>query len=215
MRIGAIRQNEVCDKVIESTICPNCGKNFSPRLMRSEQKVYILFIPFIKASVRYYTYCPHCQITHNFSASDYKKMLNGNIANGELYRTCQNNITNQINKLDKFQNRSNKNIVIAALLAFIGSIFGLQNWYMGHKKRAMIAVFLLCFSIIFFIISLGMEDTSIVALLSAVPIAVNVYWGIFDMFRIGLGYAKDSYGNYIMSKRQFQNRLKERKKYYR
>lgn len=214
MRIGAIRQNEICDKVIENSTCPNCGESFSAHLMRSEQKGYILFIPFIKATVRYYTYCPHCQITHNFSASDYKKLLNGSIASGELYRTCQNNITNQINKLDRFQNRSDKNIVIAVLFAFIGSVFGLQNWYMGHKKRAITALLLLCFAIVFFIISLGMDDTSIAAL-SALPIAINVYWGIFDMFRIGLGYAKDSYGNYIMSNRQFQNRLKQRQKYYR
>lgn len=212
VRVGSIRQYEVLDRVIENAICPNCREMYSANLMRSIQKGTIFFIPFIKKTIMYYSTCPYCGLVHKFSNAEYQNLLNSNRANEDLYKICQAKIISQKNKLNENLYRSNKNVAIAILLALFGSNFGLQNWYMGHKKRAILALVMFLVGIALFGITLAMRNTSFIVLVALLT-ASNCYWGIIDAFRIGLGHAKDSQGKYLKTNRQFKKLLEEKRIY--
>ena len=214
MIIGRIQQNEICDGMIQNAVCPNCNNYFHAPMMRSQQTGSIFFIPFIKATVGYYTMCPHCKMTYRMSSADYKAIIHSPNAVNDLYRISQNNLVKQYEKLNRFQYRSNKKVGVAAVSALIGGLFGLQNWYMGHKKRAGIALGIFGLGLLAFAIFIGSASQSF-AILPTIFLAFNMYWGLFDTVRILSGYAKDSNGCYIMTNRQYQKRIQQLNGYYR
>ena len=93
--------------------------------------------------------------------------------------------------------RSEKKVWIASLLAFFFGIFGVQNWYMGHTKRAIIACAIDLTAIIMLV---AFPEVPVIAPLI---LCVNIYWGLIDAIRILTGSAKDGKGLYILTDFQY------------
>lgn len=93
--------------------------------------------------------------------------------------------------------RSEKKVWVASLLAFFFGIFGVQNWYMGHTKRAIIACAIDLTAIIMIV---AFPEVPVIA---SLLLCVNIYWGLIDAIRILTGSAKDVKGLYIMTDFQY------------
>lgn len=219
MIVGKITQSEVKDAIIQNAICPRCNNYFNAYMLRSENNATIFFVPILKKTIRCYTICPHCGINYDLKPRIYKEIISQNSPE-LLYRECYNFLDKTRNRMNSYVIRSKKKVSIASILAFFLGIFGIQNLYMGHTKRFIAAISIFIFSIFSFCISIFFADVltledfaQFTILLCSAGLAINVYWGIIDSIRILLGHAKDGNGLYIMTKRQYNLRMKNRKNF--
>lgn len=206
IRVGTIYQNEVTDAVIQNVTCPHCQSQVNAMLNRSVQTGTILFIPFIKKTVQYYSVCPHCNMKYILNKNDYNQIIRSPYRQSEWIKTCKNILEKTIVKSRNAIVRSSKSVLFASVLSLLGGFLGLQNLYMGHKKRFLINILLFMFSIITINVILTTSATALVVM-SAIPLATNVYWGIIDFIRILSGHAKDSDGAYLLTTFQYKKRL--------
>ncbi len=205
MRVGSITTEQKCDGIIENAICPNCSNTTRVPMIRIIQTGRIVFIPFIKKTVCYYTKCPCCGMEYILPGKLYESVLQ--TSNSELLsRECNTLLQISKNKELQYEQKSNKNWGISLLLAIVGGIFGLQHWYMGFKNRGLIAIYLWLIGILSFVVSISLE-LEFTIFIAALCIAVNVYWGLFDAIRILIGKAKDGDNKYIMTTGQHQRHL--------
>ena len=168
----------------------------------------MFFIPVAKVTQTRFLECQQCKAMYIITDKQYRRIMRSkdsfNEANGVLLALQKKANNDAV----KYAERSRKNIGIAVLLSFFFGIFGLQNWYLGHVKRALVAniLFMLGCSTILLLyigIDLGFAYTVIFALC----LGSNFYWGIVDAVRIALGFAKDANGKYIMTEKQHRKRL--------
>ena len=206
MRVGTIYQKEVDDACIQNVTCPHCESTTNARMTRSVQTGTILFIPFIRITILYYTTCTKCNKQYILSKHDYNEILHVASQRDDWNRVCKCCFENEKTKSSNNIIRSPKRVPIASLLSLILGLFGVQNLYMGHKKRFLINISLLALSIIMFALGLAIS-AEFLASLCAVGVATNIYWGLIDFVRILSGHAKDSNGRYLLTNSQYKKRL--------
>lgn len=206
IRIGTIRQKEVNDMYIKDVTCPKCNANVSASLFRSVQTGTILFVPFIKKTVQYYTSCPCCNMKYILTKHNYNQIYNSSDVKYDWNRMCGNILEKAIKESDEGIIRSSKNVFVASVLSLVFAMFGLQNLYMGHKKRFLINILFFVLSVVLLSICLITKITLFVLPVASM-MAVNVYWGIIDLIRILSGHAKDSKGRYLLTNAQYKKRL--------
>jgi len=188
--------------------CPNCRLTGDFMLGRKQHRWSILFIPIAQITAAYFLECQHCRAAYYISAGQYKRIKHSNNCAYDAYNIfielqekAKDISAKQAERsreiFVKYAQRSNKKTGAAALLSFFFGIAGAQNWYLGHKKRAIAAI-------IIFVSGFALVLAG--PLPFAICIAFNVYWGIIDAVRIALGFAKDSSGKYVMTDGQYDKR---------
>ena len=115
-------------------------------------------------------------------------------------------------KAEKHGARSRKNAGLAAVLALLLGVFGAQNWYLGHYKRALIACILDALGLVCFFAALAVENAQPLLFLAAGLFAFSLYWGLVDTVRILLGRAKDAEGLYVCTRRQHARWMEKKEK---
>ena len=206
MRVGTIYLQEICDAYIQNVTCPHCECTVHAKMSRSVQTGTILFIPFIRKTVLYYTNCTSCNKKYILSKHDYNEILHSVSPCDDWNRVCKFRFENEKTNSSKSIIRSPKRVPIALFLSLILGLFGMQNLYMGHKKRFLFNISLLAFSIIMFALGLAIP-AEFWAFSCAAGLAINVYWGLIDFVRILSGHAKDSNGRYLLTNGQYKKRL--------
>ena len=206
MKAGAIRLYDEHDKDIKYVTCPCCNSLINVTLDRTVQSGIVLFIPFIKMNVRYYSSCSNCGVDIIYTKRLYNQIKNS--ANpqkewNEVSKICYDKAKRKSEERIK---RSPKNKYLAALLSLIGCPLGFQNLYLGHKKRFIINLSFFAIAAMSTLLLLITKSSAFI-LISTVPLAANIYWGLFDFFRVLLGYAKDSKGCYLLTDNEYKKRL--------
>ncbi len=213
MKVGEVRQYEVKDKIIKNAICPKCRNCFDANMHSVIQAGKVYFIPISKFTVLRYIMCPHCATQYEFTKSEYELIIKSNHPQDILYDKCEGYLSGERKKSENYVSNSDKSMLIAFILSFFLGIAGAQNWYLGHVKRALVSLFLDLLSIILIIsmsiMGVDSQIASIPLAVSAVFLAFNAYWGIFYSIMIILGHSKDSTGKYLMSRKQYENRMKK------
>ncbi len=210
IRAGTIYQQEIDDAYIRNVTCPHCNFIVNAKLSRSVQTCTILFIPFIKSTVLYYSVCPCCNKKYILHRHEYNKILHSASQRDDWNRICSCSFEKEKEKLTKGIFRSPQNPAIAAILSLLLGFCGMQNLYMGHKKRFFINISLFILAILLFALTLALARVIPAELLAfpfALCIATNVYWGFIDFFRILSGHAKDLSGKYLLTNRRYKKRL--------
>lgn len=218
IRVGTTRLNELTDFIITGVVCPKCNQVFNAYMNRTVQTSTIMFIPIANVTIQRYTICPHCGLRYIFPANMYRDIKNQPTSN-ILYPKCHAILYSSREEFEKYAIRSEKKVWIASLLSLFLGLFGAQNWYMGHFKRAIVSCVLDIIGIVMLLIGVmadltDVTDTLALTYLIAIPFCANIYWGFFDMIRIITGHAKDNKGLYIMTNHQHINRLKRRNDLY-
>ena len=206
IRVGTIYQKEISDAYIQSTVCPHCESVINVNLSRSVQTGTILFIPFIKKTVQYYSTCPCCNMKYIFSKQDYNQIQQSPLIGNEWNKICNSILKKEKEKSDNSIVRSKKHVLLASVLSLFFGLFGIQNLYMGHKKRFLINISLFALSIIMFAVAIFLKIKTL-SFSTALLLATNIYWGIVDLIRILSGHAKDSNGAYLLTDFQYKKRL--------
>ena len=192
---------------LQGFVCPNCSQTMGLVLGKTIDKVTVFFIPIVYVTTPFIE-CPRCSKKYNIKKDLYKGIKSGTVAFDsvqsslmQMYEADQQ-YQWRLNEAAKaraieYSKRSRKKVWIAALLSFFFGIVGAQNWYLGHKKRALAAIiiFIAGFATIF----LG-------PFIAAACWGFNVYWGFGDAIRIAIGRAKDSDGMYVMTNGQYNTR---------
>lgn len=204
-----IKEYFVPEKMITGQ-CQRCKGSANILLGRNVQKATILAIPFLKKTVGRYGICQRCDMKYAFDKESYSNLMLAITSEDVWQKESSDYMTKKREKAEKFSQRSNKNIGIAAILALIFGVVGAQNFYMGHKKRGKIALSIFGFAILSVIFLAMILDTSYynpaLIVIPTLCLAGNIYWGLVDCVRILSGYAKDGNGNYIMTKGQHKKR---------
>lgn len=206
MRIGTIYQKEVTDGYVKDVTCPHCNAIINADLKRSVQTGTIFLIPFIKKTVLYYSVCPNCDMRYILNRKNYNDIIKLPSKEENWSRVCGLYLQNKKLQSENDILRSDKNIFIAAILSLIFGIFGLQNLYMGHMKRFSINISFFALSLIIFGVIFA-TDMAMLSFVSALLLAINVYWGLVDFVRILSGHAKDVNRKYILTNNQYRKRL--------
>lgn len=211
MRVGTIRQSTVTDFAIGGAICPKCKQLFTAQMNRTIQTATMLAVPFMKKTGERYTICPHCGLRYSFTPDMYSSLRQRPTADF-LYQICSGMLLKEQEKAEKHGARSRKNAGLAAVLALLLGVFGAQNWYLGHYKRALIACILDALGLVCFFAALAVENAQPLLFLAAGLFAFSLYWGLVDTVRILLGRAKDAEGLYVCTRRQHARWMEKKEK---
>ena len=211
MRVGTIRQSTVTDFAIGGAICPKCKQPFTAQMNRTIQTATMLAVPFMKKTGERYTICPHCGLRYSFTPDMYSSLRQRPTADF-LYQICSGMLLKGQEKAEKHSARSRKNAGLAAVLALLLGVFGAQNWYLGHYKRALIACILDALGLVCFFAALAVENAQPLLFLAAGLFAFSLYWGLVDTVRILLGRAKDAEGLYVCTRRQHARWMEKKEK---
>ncbi|MBR5239286.1 MAG: hypothetical protein IKW04_01755 [Clostridia bacterium] len=207
IRVGTVYQKEIMDMTIPNVTCPCCNSVFTANLSRSVQTATILFIPCMKKSLLYYSVCPNCGMKYILNKTDYAQILQSSLAScsNEWNKICSGSFEKQIKKINNRVIRSPKSALLASVLSLIFGLLGLQNLYMGHKKRFLMNILFFILSIVMFALALVL-NLLVLCVPCALLLATNVYWGIIDLVRILSGHAKDLKGAYLLTDSQYKKR---------
>lgn len=211
MRVGTIRQSTVTDFAIGGAICPKCKQPFTAQMNRTIQTATMLAVPFMKKTGERYTICPHCGLRYSFTPDMYSSLRQRPTADF-LYQICSGMLLKGQEKAENHGARSRKNAGLAAVLALLLGVFGAQNWYLGHYKRALIACILDALGLVCFFAALAVENAQPLLFLAAGLFAFSLYWGLVDTVRILLGRAKDAEGLYVCTRRQHARWMEKKEK---
>ncbi len=196
-----------CDSIIENATCPNCHTVIRAPLIRVVQAGTVIGIPFIKSNMFCYTKCSCCEIEYRIPKRIYNSILQDPTSE-VFFHECNKLLQASKKKELQYAQKSDRKWGISFLLALIGGLFGLQHWYMGFKKRGIIAICMWVISVLSFVIAIATNTPQFAVILSTVCLAINAYWGLFDAIRIFVGKAKDRDNKYIMTNGQHQKHLK-------
>lgn len=208
-----IKTITLTDRILHNMTCPVCHISTDFPLLKSRQTARIFWIPFMRYTSSYRTQCPHCGNTFMLTSRQYKDLCKASPDQlPQLFDTSTGQYVFQKKQtLSKYTLRSSKSLPAAGLLALFFGLFGVQNFYLGHIRRALISILIDLAAILFFTISIagasaGM-DIPALAVIASILFSVNIYWGIVDFFRILTGHAKDGEGLFVMTKKQYERRL--------
>ncbi len=195
-----------CDAIIENATCPNCRNAIQAPMLRIVQAGSVIGVTVAKSTMIYYTKCPCCGMEYRMKKDVYESVLQSASPEALFYQ-CSMLLQSAKDNEAQYQQKSKRSWGLSLLLAIVGGIFGLQHWYMGFKNRGLISLGLLIGAIGLFFAggALGLGQGT--AILPAICIAINVYWGLLDGLRILLGKAKDADQKYIMTQKQHQIHL--------
>ena len=176
MRVGTIRQSTVTDFAIGGAICPKCKQPFTAQMNRTIQTATMLAVPFMKKTGERYTICPHCGLRYSFTPDMYSSLRQRPTADF-LYQICSGMLLQGQEKAEKHGARSRKNAGLAAVLALLLGVFGAQNWYLGHYKRALIACILDALGLVCFFAALAVENAQPLAVSRRRPVRLQPVLG--------------------------------------
>lgn len=198
------------DRVADHVNCPVCNRPYPFVMRRIQQTAKIFWIPFLKYSSQQHAQCLCCGTRFALRPGEYRAILRADedqacfllekAAAAVLYRK------QQIHNI--YAEKSEKNVLIAAFLAFFLSILGAQNLYLGHFRRAGAAIAMTVVSILSVLLMIVTHE-EVFVFIGTIPLCVNVYWGIIDAVRILAGMAKDGKGRYLMTTSQYRRRVTE------
>lgn len=207
-RVG-IRNREIEERRV-TAVCPRCGQSGEFSMRRIVQTFTVLWIPCMKNTAERFTVCPHCGFRYRFNAGSYQRICGSAQAGSAFQEAAEELLRGQTNAFGKYQNRSEKSWGCSAALAFFLGVLGAQHWYLGHARRAFASAALVVLTLLLFIcaVLLPGEGAMPVLVLGAMAAAFNVYWGLVDAVRILTGHARDGEGAYVMSDRQYKERMR-------